>query len=449
MTSLATLFAERPCWARGVPAEADASASPAIEGEVYDVVIVGAGITGLTAAFHATRRGLRVAVLEAGEPGAGASGRNSGFVIPTLSRVGPEDVARAWGAARAARFNAQLSNAANALFEFIHLERIDCDAQQNGWLQPDQFEAGAAVWQNRLRSLRESGAKARLVGPDEFKALTGSARYPAALCLMEGGQIDPLAFTRGLAAAFVRLGGTLVNGCRLLVPARPQTHQLVRLETPYGTVFARRAIVATNANGHDGAKNLTAATLPFALLLAAYDLPPDGADHVLCGNQPFSDVGRDMWFFRRLQGNRLVTGIFPTSTWLTREGINAELTQRIERVFDVTPARLTDLWAGRVGVTPRGLPQLLQLAPNVFGWTGCNGRGIALSFVMGQWLAELAADAPVESVPMPLQPLKPAGAPRVGVWVARRLIAAERRRRTQRDRCAGHPARGEATTPAD
>ena len=431
VTSLAKLFAEPPCWVRGVPVDIGTNASPA-----FDVVIVGAGITGLTAAFHAARRGMRVAVLEAGEPGAGASGRNSGFVIPTLSRVGPDDVTRAWGAARAARFNARLSSAANALFEFIDVERIACDAQQNGWLQPDQLDSADAVWQHRLRAQREAGAKARLVERDELRTLTGTARYPAALCLTEGGQIDPLAFTRGLAAAFRRLRGTLANNCRLLAPAAARTRTLVGLETSLGMVFARRVIMATNASGHDGAKNLTAATLPFALLLAAYNLPATGADHVLRSYQPISDVGRDMSFFRRLPGNRLVTGIFPTGTRLSREAIDAELTQRIEHVFGIRPVGLTDLWAGRVGVTPRGLPQLLQLAPNVFGWTGCNGRGIALSFVMGQWLAQLAADAPIESIPIPLQQLKPARAPQFGVWFARRLIAAERHRRARHSRRA-------------
>ncbi|MCC8397337.1 FAD-binding oxidoreductase [Paraburkholderia sp. MMS20-SJTR3] len=411
-----------------------------MDGETFDVAVVGAGITGLTAAFHAARRGLRVAVLEAGEAGAGASGRNSGFVIPTLSRVGPDDVARAWGDARAARFNAQLSGAATALFEFIRAEGIVCDARQNGWLQPDRLEPSDGVWQHRLRTQRQAGADARLVERDELHALCGTARYPAALCLTEGGQIDPLAFTRGLAAAFTRLGGTVLNGCRLLAPAAEQTKVLVGLDTSLGMVFARRVIMATNANGHDGARNLTAATLPFALVLAAYDLPVCGADHVLRTHQPFSDVGRDMAFFRRLQGNRLLTGMFPTSTRLSREAIDAELQRRIGHVFGVETTGLTDLWAGRVGVTPRGLPQLLQFGPNVFGWTGCNGRGIALSFVMGHWLADLVADAPIESIPVPLQALKAARAPQLGVWFARRLIAAERRRRERHERRGATPA---------
>ncbi|WP_431206686.1 NAD(P)/FAD-dependent oxidoreductase [Burkholderia cepacia] len=449
LTSLATLLAESPCWARDATPPEAADDAPALDGETFDVVVIGAGITGLTAAFHAARRGLRAAVLEANEPGAGASGRNSGFVIPALGRVGPAEVQRAWGETRATRFNARLGSAANALFEFIRAERIDCDARQNGWLQPDLADSDDPVWEQRLHAQRAGAARARLVERDELQALTGTARYPCALCLTEGGQIDPLAFTRGLARAFGRIGGMLVNGCRLITPAVPQTHRLAALDTSHGRVFARRVIMATNAYGHGGANGLTAATLPFAMILAAYDLPSKGAEQVLRANQPFSDVGRDMSFFRRLPGNRLLTGLFPTGERFARDGLEAELQRRIGLTFDLTLAPPSDLWAGRVGLTPRGLPQLVQLAPTVFGWTGCNGRGIALSFLMGQWLAELAADAPVASIPIPLRPLKPVRAPQLGVWFARRLIAAERRRRARHDRLAATLIHDAAIFPID
>jgi glycine/D-amino acid oxidase-like deaminating enzyme len=63
-----------------------------------DVVVIGAGFTGLSAALHLREAGVDVAVIEAMEPGWGASGRNNGQVIPTLSRPDPEDIIAKHGA---------------------------------------------------------------------------------------------------------------------------------------------------------------------------------------------------------------------------------------------------------------------------------------------------------------------------------------------------------------
>ncbi|WP_439953169.1 NAD(P)/FAD-dependent oxidoreductase, partial [Escherichia coli] len=57
-----------------------------------DVVIIGGGFTGLSTALHLRETGVDVAIVEAMEPGWGASGRNNGQVIPTLSRPDPEDL---------------------------------------------------------------------------------------------------------------------------------------------------------------------------------------------------------------------------------------------------------------------------------------------------------------------------------------------------------------------
>ena len=73
---------------------------PAIAGDVTaDVLVIGAGFTGLSTALHLARQGIDVAVVEAAEPGWGASGRNNGQVIPTLTRPEPDDIIQRHGAA--------------------------------------------------------------------------------------------------------------------------------------------------------------------------------------------------------------------------------------------------------------------------------------------------------------------------------------------------------------
>src|ERR1044072_2293491 len=84
-------------WAAVTPPGPDL---PSLAGDASaDVVVIGAGFTGLSTALHLREAGVDVAIVEAMEPGWGASGRNNGQVIPTLSRPDPDDIVARHGAA--------------------------------------------------------------------------------------------------------------------------------------------------------------------------------------------------------------------------------------------------------------------------------------------------------------------------------------------------------------
>src|SRR5260221_14507686 len=81
-----------------------------------DVIVIGAGFTGLSTALHLRESGVDVAVVEAAEPGWGASGRNNGQGIPTLSRPDPEAIIAQHGAV-GGRFVAVVRGSAFALVD--------------------------------------------------------------------------------------------------------------------------------------------------------------------------------------------------------------------------------------------------------------------------------------------------------------------------------------------
>src|SRR3954471_24906941 len=100
-----------------------------------DVVVIGAGFTGLSSALHLREAGVDVAIVEAMAPGWGASGRNNGQVIPTLSRPDPEDIVTKHGAA-GERVRALLRDSASTLFELARRYQIQAEQEQTGWVQP-------------------------------------------------------------------------------------------------------------------------------------------------------------------------------------------------------------------------------------------------------------------------------------------------------------------------
>ena len=140
-----------------------------------DAAIVGAGFTGLSAALHLRRAGVEVAVLEAVEPGWGASGRNNGQVIPTLSRAEPDDIVARHGAA-GERFVALLRDSASILFDLVREEGLEAEAEQTGWIQPVHSPGRMKIAERRVAAWSKLGAPVELLSREEVGA--GSARMP-------------------------------------------------------------------------------------------------------------------------------------------------------------------------------------------------------------------------------------------------------------------------------
>jgi glycine/D-amino acid oxidase-like deaminating enzyme len=109
--------------------------TPPLDGDRrVDVCVIGGGFTGLSAALHLAQQGVDVAVLEAHEPGWGASGRNGGQVNPGL-KYDPDQVEADFGADLGRRMVALSGDAPNVVFRLIERHQIECDALQSGTLR--------------------------------------------------------------------------------------------------------------------------------------------------------------------------------------------------------------------------------------------------------------------------------------------------------------------------
>src|SRR5262249_48358828 len=125
--------------------------------EAADVVVIGAGFTGLSTALDLRKAGVDVAVIEAMEPGWGASGLNNGQVIPTLSRCDPDDIVARHGAA-GERFVALLRDSASTLFDTARHNDIAAEQEQTGWVQPVHSPGRIKIAERRVRQWSKFGA---------------------------------------------------------------------------------------------------------------------------------------------------------------------------------------------------------------------------------------------------------------------------------------------------
>src|SRR4051812_33390213 len=107
-------------------------ATPPLDGDTTaDVVVIGAGFTGLSTALHLAEQGANVVVLEAHEVGWGASGRNGGQVNPGL-KWDPDDVEKTFGPDLGPRLIRFAWGAPETTFSLIRRYQIECDARQGG-----------------------------------------------------------------------------------------------------------------------------------------------------------------------------------------------------------------------------------------------------------------------------------------------------------------------------
>lgn len=274
-----------------------------------DVVVIGGGYTGLSTALHLREAGVDVAVVEAVEPGWGASGRNNGQVIPTLSRPDPEDIVRRHRAA-GERFVSLLRDSASTLFDLARRYGIDAEAEQSGWVQPVHSPGRIRIAERRVRQWSNLGAPVELLSRDETRAMLGSDAWFGGFWNRTGGHINPLALSRGLARAVIHAGGRVYARSPVLQVRREgdRWHAV----TEHGAVRARALVIATNA--YTGEFSSIAPTIAREVVpilswqMATQPLPADVRRTIIPGRQAMSDTHGELYFARYDARHRLVTG---------------------------------------------------------------------------------------------------------------------------------------------
>src|SRR3978361_1620214 len=157
-----------------------------------DVVVIGAGFTSLSTALHLREAGADVAIVEAMAPGWGASGRNNGQVIPTLSRPDPEDIIAKHGVV-GERFVAMLRDSASTLFDVARRYNIEAEHEQSGWVQPVHSPGRIRIAERRVKQWSKFGAPVELLSREQVADMTGSEAWYGGFWKKTAGPLTPVA----------------------------------------------------------------------------------------------------------------------------------------------------------------------------------------------------------------------------------------------------------------
>lgn len=375
-----------------------------------DVIVVGAGFTGLSTALHLRRAGIDVAVIEAAEPGWGASGRNNGQVIPTLTKPEPDDLVSRHGAG-GERLTALVRDCAQILFDVVREEGIEAEAEQNGWIQPVHSPGRMKIAERRVRQWAKVGAPVELLDRAQVQRMTGSDAWFGGFWNRMGGHINPLALARGLARAVLKHGGRIY--ARSPVGEISHTGGRWHVTVPGGVATSRALVMATNAYTGEFSNALMPRVgrqvVPvLSWQMATAPLGDNVRRTIIPGRQAVSDTHRELYFARYDARNRLVTGGAILLPFKRRERMQPYIARRLARLFpQAQPFTFDYVWNGYIGITRDFFPRFHKLGPDGFAWAGCNGRAVGLSVALGRELAKAVTGTPVEQLALPLSEPKP------------------------------------------
>ena len=378
---------------------------PRLQGSAQaDVVIIGAGFTGLSAALHLREAGIDVAIVEAAEPGWGASGRNNGQVIPTLTRPDPEEIVARHGAA-GERFVALLRDSASGLFDLARRYQIQAEQEQAGWIQPVHSPGRIKIAERRVRQWSKAGAPVEMLSREEIRTMLGSDAWHGGFWNRTGGHINPLALSRGLAKGVLDRGGRIYARSPAKSFERHNDRWIVK--TANGEIGGRALILATNAYTGEFAKSLARdiarEVMPvLSWQMATEPLSEAARKTVIPGRQAMSDTHGELYFARYDARHRLVTGGAIFNTPDAADRLKDIVGKRLQHLWpQIGEVSFDYVWNGYVGMTTDFLPRIHRLGPNAFAWAGCNGRAVALSLAIGQQLSLAAQGHPDGGLALP------------------------------------------------
>ncbi len=394
-------------WAETAPPPPDLSS---FKGDrKSDVVIIGGGYTGLSAALHLAEKGTDTVLLEAEHIGFGGAGRNVGLVNAGLWLM-PDDVVKIIGREYGDRVINELGNSPDLVFNLIEKHGIDCEAVRNGTLHCAHSRGGYKALEQREEQWQKRGASVKLLNKQEADSVTGSRSFHGALLDLRAGTVQPLAYARGLAHAAKDAGADLFIGSS--VTKMEQQGKKWKITTPGGTITAKAVIQACQGYASHGFKKNMKTLIPFNFFqFATKPLPQTIRKTILPQGHGAWDTNMILSSYRLDRAGHLIIGSVGSvdrfgfslhKNWAQRS-IKKVFPQIMENGYE---PELEYGWYGRIAMTTNHVPRFHVFSDNNICVTCYNGRGIGPGTLFGKLMAQYFLNDAHDNIPLPVSSQK-------------------------------------------
>jgi gamma-glutamylputrescine oxidase len=361
---------------------------PRLQGDLrVDVCVIGAGYTGLSAALSLSEAGYKVAVLEAGNVGFGASGRNGGQICTGFSS-GQQKIEAQLGKDDARRCFMLAEESKVLLKSRIRQHSIDCDLSW-GYLhaipKPSHFE-GLKEWKEEWDELGYTDTQ--ILSKSEIEDKLATKIYHGALREGGAGQLHPLNYCLGLARTAVSAGAQIFENSRVIEIG---TGSVPFARTEAGRVTAKFLIIGGNAYLGRTVPKLYGKVMPVtSYILATEPLGENRAKALIRDGEAVANTNFIVDYFRITKDTRMLFGGRASYSTLEPPDLAAYMKPRMTAVFpQLKEARVDFAWGGFIAITHNRIPDCGRLSPTVYYAHGYSGQGVALAGLYGKLMAEV------------------------------------------------------------
>ncbi|WP_175868604.1 NAD(P)/FAD-dependent oxidoreductase [Bartonella gabonensis] len=350
-----------------------------------DVVIIGGGLTGLSAAYHLAHAGVDVVLCEASRFGDGASGRNGGQ-LGTGQRQWVETLEKKYGFERSKVLFDLAEEAKRDILSLCVMPSFQCDFMA-GQLSVTHKRRELLSYQRHIEAMQCYGYHAlTYMDRAETSRRLGSSFYCGGIYDADTGHINPLKLVVGLAKRAKDAGAKLYEKTQVTSVKSKGSHWKVITEK--GSITAEHVLLATNGYKLGLQRFVEKNIVSIRSYIGATE-PLLKNSSILAGGESVDDSRFMVRYFRKSIDNRLLFGGVESYDNQNPVNLDVRIKRQIAEIYpQLHSINLSHRWGATVAITVERMPYVRQLFSRMTYCGGYSGHGIMLAPFMGKLYAE-------------------------------------------------------------
>ncbi len=376
-----------------------------------DIAIIGAGFTGLSAALALSKRGVRVAVLEANSIGWGASSRNGGMVL-TGTKLSPQTLLARYGKELTQRIYAASLASIDSVEQIVREENIDCNFSRCGHLEvaskQSHFDAYARAADLVAHTFNHN---LRLIPRNALHDEIGSNHYYGGIVDEISSGVNPARYVAGLARAALSRGASIYENVRAEHIER--VNSTFQIDTSRGRLRAHKLLVATGGYTSNLTPQLKNRIIPIgSFIITTEPLSDQVAHELIPRNRMIFDSKHYLHYYRLTPDNRLLFGgraaFFPETSKTIHRSREILFRDMVDVYPQLRTSKVEYVWGGTLDFCFDTMPHAGSIN-GLYYAVGYAGHGVAMATYLGIEVAKQICgesnENPFAEIPFPHAPL--------------------------------------------